>query len=269
MPNKYPALTPSTGPDPRALGPMFREMGGYGAHEVVIESPDHARYPAQHSLDQVERVLQVLHARFLALMADPRLRAIVIFKNHGERAGTSLSHPHWQVIATPVVPRLHRTLHQIATDYFDSTSRCLYCVMAEEELRVGTRVLTRNDHFVALLPYASHVPYEIRVLPLLHRSSFSQLTAGEIRPLAQVLTEVLQRLDAALDDPDFNLTVVTAPLGDEEKRYFLWHIDVLPRLTTPAGFELGSGMSINSVLPEVATDHLRSVAIDDRPPAMP
>lgn len=169
--NKYPALARTVRPDQRELGPMFREMGGYGVHEVVVESPEHSRSFAAQPLDQAERVIRMLHARFVALMGDPALRAIVVFKNHGERAGTSQPHPHWQIIATPVVPRELRLKHEIAAHYFDQTSRCLYCVTLEEELRAGTRVLATNEHYVAVLPFASHVPYQLRIQPREHRSS--------------------------------------------------------------------------------------------------
>lgn len=257
VPNRYPALTPSASPEQRELGPVFREMGGHGLHEVVIESPEHSRPFSQQPQEQVERVLQALHLRFTAMMADPRLRAIVVFKNQGERAGTSLSHPHWQIIATPVVPRLLRLKHTIAAEYFDRTGECLYCVSRDQELAAGERVLAANDAFVAVLPFASQVPYQVRIFPREHQSSFAGASAGQLRLLAEMLSRVLGRIERALDHPDFNLTLGTAPLGDEEKRYFLWHVDVLPRLATPAGFELGSGMSINPVLPEEAAAALR------------
>jgi UDPglucose--hexose-1-phosphate uridylyltransferase len=235
-------------------------MGGYGVHEVVIESPEHWRSLSQQPLDRIEQLLRVLHDRFVALMEDSKLRAIIVFKNHGERAGTSLVHPHWQIIGTPIVPRLLRLKHEIATDYFDRTLRCLYCVALDEELAAGERILAANDRYVALLPFASHVPYQVRVLPRTHRSSFGSVPNDELRLLAVTLHDVLGRLDATLDSPDFNMILNTAVLGDEQKPHFLWHVDVLPRLATPAGFELGSGMSINPVLPEDAARALRSGA---------
>jgi UDPglucose--hexose-1-phosphate uridylyltransferase len=196
--NKYPALTRAARPDQHELGPVFREMGGYGAHEVVIEPPEHSRPFASQPIEQAERVMRMLHARFVALMADPYLRAVVVFKNHGERAGTSQPHPHWQIIATPVVPRQLRLKHEIATEYFDRTSKCLYCVTLEEELRAGTRVLAASEHYVTVLPFASHVPYQLRILPREHRSSFGSLPVEHLRPLAEMLQNVLARLDAAL-----------------------------------------------------------------------
>jgi len=260
IPNKFPALDHSAAPVRRELGPVFSEMGGYGAHEVVIESPDHSRFLSAQPIEQIDRLIRVLHARFVVLARDPRLQSIVIFKNHGEAAGTSLPHPHWQIIATPIVPHLLRAKHAIAIDHYDRTAQCLYCEMRDEEMRDGSRILTKNDSFVALLPFASHLPYQVRILPLKHRSSFGEVAEDEFRPLASILRDVLARLDGALGNPAFNLTIDTAPIGDEHEPYFLWHIDILPRLSTPAGFEMGSGMSINSVLPETAAAELRAAA---------
>src|SRR5262249_6652954 len=120
------------------------------------------------------------------------------------------------------------------------------------------RVAAENEHYVAILPYASHVPFETWIVPKAHQSSFGRVEAARFRPLAEILKAAVQKLDAVLENPDFNLTVNTAPRGDEDKRYFLWHMEILPRLTRPAGFELGSGMAINTVLPEDAARYLRT-----------
>jgi UDPglucose--hexose-1-phosphate uridylyltransferase len=257
VPNKFPALEPGASSEQTEIGPVFREMGGYGVHEIVIESPDHFCPLADQRIEQIEGVMRVLHSRFTSLMADPRLRTIIVFKNHGEAAGTSLAHPHWQIIATPVVPRLLRIKHAVATEYFDRAGRCVYRVLLEAELASRSRVLAENEHYAAVLPYASALAFQIRILPRVHHASFGRTPVQLLRPLAEILKSVLTKLSALLDDPAFNLTIDTAPLGDEEEPYFLWHIDILPRLTTPAGFELGSGMPINPMLPEEATRRLR------------
>ncbi len=146
-------------------------------------------------------------------------------------------------------------------DYYDKTGRCLYCVILEEEREDGRRVLLENDEYTALLPYASHAPFQVRIIPRRHESSFARVPASSLRPLAGVLKQTLSKLHAGLDNPDFNLVIAAAPRGDEDKRYFLWHIDILPRLSLPAGFELGSGMSINPVLPEEANKFLKEVRV--------
>ncbi|HEY7726907.1 MAG TPA: DUF4931 domain-containing protein [Candidatus Eisenbacteria bacterium] len=255
--NKFPAFSPESGHEHLEEGRVFRRLGGYGAHEIVVESPDHRAFLGHQPVDQIDRVLRTLLGRFNTLVQDTRIRAVVVFKNHGAPAGTSLHHPHWQIIATPVVPRLLRIRHAIATDYFDRTGRCVYCDLLEDERAAWVRVIAANDHYTALLPYASHSPFQIRILPRVHRASFGRVPEEELRPLALILREVLSRLHAALGDPAFNLTINTAPRGDEHKPYYLWHVEIIPRLTTPAGFELGCGMSINTVLPEEATRILR------------
>jgi len=261
VPSKFPALRIEEDPSRQEEGPLFRSLGGCGAHEVIIESPAHNTFLGHQSIEQIELVLRVLQARFNDLMRDARFQMIVLFKNHGEGAGTSLRHPHWQLIATPVVPRQLRLRHAIATDYFDRTGHCLYCVLLQEELAAGKRVLAANDSYAAVLPYASHVPFETWIIPKIHQSSFGRVEGARLRPLAELLRTVLLKLHVGLDNPDFNLTVNTVPRGDEDREYFLWHIALLPRLTTPAGFERGSGMSINTVMPEDAADALRDVPI--------
>jgi UDPglucose--hexose-1-phosphate uridylyltransferase len=235
-------------------------MGGCGAHEVIIESPDHERFLGQQPVEQVELVLRTLQARFNDLMRDVRFQAIILFKNHGEGAGTSLRHPHWQLIAMPVVPRLLRLKHAVATDYFDQTGRCLYCVLLREELAAVDRMVAQNDHFAAFVPYAAHLPFETWILPKVHEASFGGMKPALFRPLAEILKTTLSMLFAGLDNPHFNLTINTVPRGDEDKEYFLWHVQILPRLTMPAGFELGSGMAINPMLPEDAARSLREAS---------
>jgi UDPglucose--hexose-1-phosphate uridylyltransferase len=259
VPNKFPALRIEETHRRHDEGLLFRSMGGCGAHEVIIESPDHDRFLAHQPIEHVELVLRTLQLRFNDLMQDARFQMIILFKNHGERAGTSLAHPHWQLIAMPVVPRLLRLKYAVATDYFDQTGHCLYCVLLEEELAARERMVAQNEHFAAVAPYASHVPFEMWILPKRHVASFGWMPPERLRPLAEILQAVLAKLHAGLENPHFNLTINTVPRGDEDKEYFLWHIQILPRLTTPAGFELGSGMSINSVVPEDAAQALRGV----------
>ena len=259
--NKFPALKIEESPGRLSEDGVFRYMAGCGAHEVIVESPDHTRLLAQQPVDQIECVLQTLQWRYRDLMRDPRFQTVILFKNHGSEAGTSLAHPHWQLIATPVVPRLLRLKHFEASEYFDRTGKCLYCELAEREIVAGKRIIARNDHFVALMPYASHNPFETWILPLEHQASFMLVAPERLRALSQLLKQVLLKLHTGLGNPAFNLTIDDVPRGDERKEYFLWHIRILPRLTTPAGFELGSGMSINTVLPEDAAKFLNEVPI--------
>lgn len=261
-PNKFPALRIEEDARRDQQGPLFRYMGGCGAHEVIIDSPLHAVSLAQQPVEQVRLVLWTMQQRYIDLMRDIRFQTIVIFKNHGEEAGTSLTHPHCQLIAAPVVPHLLRHKLYVAAQYFDQTGNCLYSVLLQEEERVRERVIESNDHFVALAPYASQVPYETWILPRHRQSSFRWLDPSLLRPLAEILKNVLLRLQVGLNDPDFNLTLDTGTRDSEDAEYFLWHIRILPRLTHRAGFEMGSGMAINTVLPEEAAARLREVKIE-------
>jgi UDPglucose--hexose-1-phosphate uridylyltransferase len=257
VPNRFPALRIEEQNHRIETSHLHRQMGGCGAHEVVIESPEHDAILARQPAGQIELVLRSLQARFNDLLRDVRFQTIVIFKNHGLGAGTSLRHPHWQIIALPVVPRSLRHRHDVAVRYLDQTGRCIYADLLEEELAAGERVLAANDHFAAILPYASHMPFETWILPRRQRASFGLVPVAEFRPLTELLKLALRALHDVLDNPDFNLTFHSVPRGDEDQEYFSWHLQVLPRLTTPAGFELGSGMSINTVMPEDAAAALR------------
>ena len=258
IPNKFPALRKADENQRYQEGQLFRYMSGCGAHEVIIESPDHQRFLADQTVEHIEQVLRTLQVRFNDLMSDRRFQSVVIFKNHGERAGTSLRHPHFQLIATPVVPQLLRLRYRIATEYFDQTGQCLYSQLRDEELNAGHRVVAENDDYAAITPYASHVPFELRISPKHHRASFGRVAKMQLRTLAELLKMVLTKIYICLNNPDFNLTINTASRGDEIEEDFLWHLQILPRLTTVAGFELGSGMSINPVLPEDAARLLRN-----------
>ncbi len=257
VPNKFPVLTIEESNGRSQDGRMFQHMGGCGAHEVVIESPDHGIFFGQLPAEHIELILKVIHRRYQDLKRDRRFQAIIIFKNHGVGAGTSLRHPHWQIIATPIVPRLSRLKFVEATEYFDRTGNCLYRDLLHEELAAKERLVAANEEFVAIIPYAAHLPFETWILPRRQQPTIDLLQAEQFRPLSEILKNVLLKLYVGLDNPDFNLTIDMAPRGDEEKEYFQWHIRIVPRLTTPAGFELGSGMSINTVLPEEAAAFLR------------
>jgi len=255
--NKFPALRIEEDHKRHEEAATFQWMGGCGAHEVVVESRDHATPLAHQAIEQIELVLKTVQARYLDLKRDKRFQSIIIFKNHGEGAGTSLRHPHWQIIATPVVPRLLRVKCNAAAEYFDRSGDCLYRVMIDDEIEAKQRMVAANDEFVAFVPYAAHLAFETWILPRRAQAAWDSLQTAQIRPLAEILKTVLLKLYDALENPDFNLAIDMAPRGDEEQECFLWHIRILPRLATPAGFELGSGMAINTTLPEDAAAFLR------------
>jgi UDPglucose--hexose-1-phosphate uridylyltransferase len=182
----------------------------------------------------------------------------VVFKNFGERAGTTLEHPHSQIVATPVVPpdAVHR--YSVASRYYDDTGHSVYLDVLQRELDQGTRLLAERGRFGAIVPFAGHVPYETWIVPRTLQPSFGQLRDEDIADVAALLRDVVAALRRTVDDPDYNVVVQSAPIGQELAPAFLWHVRILPRLVTTAGFELGSGMSINSVPPEAAAASLRA-----------
>ncbi len=255
--NKYAAVGLNVEPYRKEEGHFFREMGGVGHHEVIIETPQHHQRLSRMTTTDVELVLQASHERYCALKLDPQVKSIVLFKNHGERAGTSLIHPHSQIVGTPVAPLLVRKKYEVAISHFDDTGRCLYRDLVDEERSAEVRVLFESTRFIVFHPFASRVPFETWIAPKYDESTFGHVEPGHLAELADVLRRTLKTLDEALGDPDFNYILHSAPPEDETKHYFLWHIQILPRLTTIAGFELGSGIFINTILPEDAAIHLK------------
>ncbi len=257
--NKFPALRPEGSLERRMENGLFRTMQGVGHHEVVIETPSH-NTPIPFMPDgQVEEVVLMYRDRYLALRDDPRVKYLILFKNSGERAGTSLLHPHSQLVATPIVPPHIRRKHEVATQYYDNTGKCVYCEVRDEELRAGIRVVMETERFVVLHPFASRYPFETWILPKAHHPSFGHIAIPEAKEFARVLKTTLRKLWKALDGPDYNYILHTVPLKDENEEYYLWHAQVIPRIAHMAGFEMGSGIYINTVLPEETAEAMRRV----------
>jgi UDPglucose--hexose-1-phosphate uridylyltransferase len=257
VPNKYPAVTPEGDLRRREAGPFFREVDGTGHHELIVETPVHDRVAPLMTSDEIMRLLRAYQLRYWALRRDPRVNWVVLFKNYGEGAGTSLEHPHSQIVALPMPPAGVRRKYDVATAHFDDTGRCLYCDLLEAELQAGVRIVEQTERFVVLHPFASRGPFETWVLPREAQPSFTEVAEVDMAEVAEVLARTLRALHSALDDPDFNLVLESAPVGDEFRPYFLWHIRIVPRLGPFAGFEVGSGMAITSLLPEESAARMR------------
>jgi UDPglucose--hexose-1-phosphate uridylyltransferase len=256
VPNKFPALQPVGDLERREERDFFRKMDGLGVHEVIIESPVHNQTLGTMTYRKVEQILLAYRERFLQLGADPRFQMVTIFRNNGQRAGTSLAHPHSQLIATPIVPSHTRHLLEEAMRHYDDWGSCVFCDMIREELKVGKRVVLETADYVAFEPFASRVPFETWIVPKKHNASFGNITPEEAKKCARVLRRLLGSMYRLLGDFDYNYIVSTAPFKDANESYYHWHISILPRLTTPAGFELGSGIYITVVFPEDTAKYL-------------
>jgi UDPglucose--hexose-1-phosphate uridylyltransferase len=258
VPNKFPALQVEGMLDREGEG-MFDRMNGIGAHEVIIETPDHDRGLVAMSEPEIERVLWAFRERMLDLKQDHRLRYILVFKNQGAAAGATLEHPHSQLIALPVVPDFVREEIEGARRHFEVKERCVFCDIIHQDLADGRRVIQENADVIALAPYAPRFAFETWLLPKRHGARFEEAAKHEYESLARLLKAVLQRLDRALETPPYNLIVHTSPFSEHVPDQYHWHVEIMPKLTRVAGFEWGTGFYINPTSPEEAARVLRAV----------
>ncbi|MBI4820658.1 MAG: DUF4931 domain-containing protein [Deltaproteobacteria bacterium] len=254
--NKYPALN-SEGERIRLFDGVHRSMSGVGAHEVLIESPRHDVCPALESSDEVTEMLAAFQSRGRYHADDSRIEHVVWFKNHGALAGTSLVHPHTQVIGIPVVPYNVRARTDEARRYFDDSGDCVICRMAEDELDEKVRIVIDTNAFVAFVPFAAFSPFHLWIVPKRHRASFVDAGPEELQELGRVLRSLVGRLYVGLGDPPYNYVIRSSPTRELGLEYLHWYLVIVPRVSQEAGFELGSGMFINSSLPEESAIFLR------------
>lgn len=229
---------------------MYTAMNGFGHHEVIIESPLHNRHLPVMSLREAETIIECYHRRYIELIQLDRNMMVIVFRNHGRRAGASLFHPHSQVISTGIVPSHVRSREHRASAYYDEWGRCVYCDILEEELRFGRRIVCENESFVSFVPYAAEEPFELWIMPRMHKADFGDVSDGEKADLASMLLLLLQKLSSKLQNPDYNYVIHSCAKYRSEEPQEHWFLSIRPRLTTRAGFEMGSGMSINTDLPE-------------------
>ncbi|MFO7169345.1 MAG: DUF4931 domain-containing protein [Chloroflexota bacterium] len=260
--NRYPALR-ENGKVERQLDGVQRWLPGVGYHEVVVESRLHNTCPAIEDVDEVERTLLAFQLRGRVYSTDERVEQIVYFKNHGPTAGTSLLHPHAQIIALPVVPYSIRARAAEARRYFDDHGECVICRMRRDESEAQVRIVAETPHFSAFIPFAAFSPFHMWIVPHRHAASFLDATTDEVRDLARLLRDILRRIYYALNDPDYNYVIRTAPQCEHTARHLHWYVAIVPRVTQAAGFELGSGMFINTALPEESARFLREFKVGD------
>lgn len=261
MPNKYPALMVEGTLDRQPMG-IYDKMNGVGAHEVFIETPDHARDMVDMTDEEVRDVFWAYRERMMDLQRDRRFKYILIFKNHGEMAGASLEHAHSQLIATPIIPMSVAEEIAGAKRYWEFKERCIFCDIVRQELESGERIVADHDAFLAVQPFAPRFPFETWLLPKTHQSCFLEMTDDEVLILARAVKDTLLRLKAALNDPPFNYMLHTRPISNERYEYYHWHIEIIPKLTRVAGFEWGSGFHINPTPPEESAAFLREVDLE-------
>ncbi len=256
VPNKYPAVMPGKKLDEHTEGKLYKKMNAVGFHEVVV-TRHHRRQLAQFSQEQIKEVMDVYQERYLSLSKEKLVNYVSIFHNHGSQAGASVSHPHSQIITTPLIDvDLQRGLASSET-FFKEKGSCIYCLMNNWERKVKERVVFENENFLVLCPFASKVAFQIIISPKKHLAYFERVTEEEKEDLAEAFGNALSKLYKGLRDPAYNFYLHTAPCDGKKYSFYHWHWTILPKTAIPAGFEIGTRMEISTIEPETAAEYLR------------
>jgi len=258
IPNKFPALRVEGDINRRGEG-IYDRMNGIGAHEVIIETPDHSVDLADLEIHAFENVVYAYQQRIIDLEKDKRLRYVMIFKNFGAAAGASLEHSHSQLIATPVIPK--RVMEEMdgAKRYYEYRERCIFCDIVVQETKSRKRLISENNSFILICPFAPRFPFETWIMPRTHVSNFEDSTKQQLRDLAAILKDCLLRLKKALTTPPYNYVIHTTPVTIKSIEFYHYHLEIIPVLTHVAGFEWGTGFYINPTGPEESASYLKNI----------
>lgn len=249
---------------------IYDHISGMGAHEVIIDTPQHALSLSQYSEDLFYNVFTAAIARIKDLSNDKRMRYIHVFKNHGYGAGAFMEHPHTQIVGLPVISKFIKQELTASRLYYMTKERCLFCDILNEETRQGQRIVAENTDFVAFVPYAAHMAFEVQILPKRHNHDVTLIGVSELKSFAAILARVFRQYDAVLGNPPVNFVLYTAPPNNPRPEYpnywqsiqydFHWHLTLVPRITRIGGMEMGCGIMVNPVPPEKSAFLLSQVA---------
>lgn len=256
--NKFPAFSKDISFQEKQIGP-YKVMSGYGYHEVIIPA-SHDKTYGQLPNGRVKEIIDVFQSRYLALAKEPHIDYISIIHNHRPEAGASIAHPHSQLFAIPVIPKDIRNSIHGSKKYFEEHGKCPHCEILEWERKEKSRVIYENNDFIAVCPFTSVVAFETRIYPKLHSPYFERIEEKEKINLAQALKFSLNKIYKALNDPPYNFFIHTAPADEQNHDHYHWHIEILPKVTIWAGFELSTGIEISTIEPEEAAKILRETA---------
>jgi UDPglucose--hexose-1-phosphate uridylyltransferase len=257
IPNKYPALQHGDECAVEEREGVYSRMEGVGWHDLVV-TRDHVKDFPKLTPRVAAQVLAMFQERYRDARKNDCLQYVSAFGNWGASAGASLFHPHYQLLSLPIIPpHVGRALRG-SERYFRKHKRCAHCDIIAEERKRGTGLIAENAHAVALAPFASRDPYSVKIFPKRHESRFGSADAKTLRAVAALLQKVLGRVERRLGDPDYNFFIHSAPLHDAAKHHhYHWHMEVEPKISVDAGFELSTGIEINIVSPEQAAKLLR------------
>lgn len=242
---------------------LKKSVNGVGSHELVIESPLHNHTTALMPHGHLAKLLEAYKDCLIEAYKDSRVEHVLIFKNSGHESGTSIEHPLSQIVGLPITPFQVRSRIESAMRYFDDTGECLLCNTIGQELADGARILFTTGHFVSFVPYAAASPFHVWIFPKRHSGYFGDIRPEEVVDLAAHLKSVMSRIYYGLAHPDFNYIIKSGRPSHSDSAYIHWYLTIVPRVAMTSGFELGSGMFINPLLPEASADFLRRVKIPE------
>ncbi len=258
IPNKYPAVEPGSCGPAKKTG-LYRLHEGRGAHEVIILR-DHNKHISEYEKEDLKLLLSAYQDRYKSLINDKCVEYISIFHNYGKEAGASVSHPHSQILALPIVPPDVSRSVRGSRDFFHEHHKCVHCLMIEYELKNKKRIVFENKSAVVLAPYVSHSNFELRIFPKKHAAFFERVneSGGELLDMAQALHAALAKIYKNLKNPSFNFFLHTAPaIKNLDYSHYHWHFEILPKTSIFGGFDIGTGIDIITVAPETAAQILR------------
>ncbi len=251
IPNRFPALRVEGTLDRQGSG-LYDKLNGIGAHEIIIETPDHESDIIDKDLNHIKDIFITYKRRILDLKNDHRIKYVMIFKNHNIDNGTSVNHSHSQLIATPVIPKRVSEELKGAKKYYDYKERCIFCDIVYQELKENKRIVAEEENFIAIEPFAARFPFETWIIPKNHSSNFENCLDENLHHLAILFKAVMQKINKALNNPAYHYLIHSSPLGMENIEHYHWHIEIIPKLQNVAGFEWGTGFYINPTSPEEA-----------------
>ena len=236
---------------------IYQKLEGCGSHELVIDTSKHNKTITNLSRDEIKSVISVYIDRYNTFKKNPNNLITIIFKNYGVLAGQTQPHSHTQVVGSRVVPLYTRSLLHEAERHFDTYGSCVFCDMLRYEMREKTRLVYQNDDYVAFVPYAAGSEHEIWIVPQWHRAGLHDIEGRRVDNLADILNIILNKFRLSINNPDFNFVIRTTPYPQSDVPYYHWHIQIMPRTKILGGFERGTRIQVNTVLPEVSAKMLR------------
>jgi len=255
LPNKYPAFMPKKSPAVRLIGP-YQAVDGVGFHEVIV-TKSHSKDIPNFALAEMKELLNMYRARYRALQDKEFVNQISIFKNKGPKAGATVAHPHSQLIATSITdPDIMGSLEG-SLRHFEQNKKCIHCEMLAWDRKDKKRIVYENNGYTVVCPFASRVAFEVRLYPRVHEAYFERTSEKQMELLADAFLMMMKKLYKALKDPDYNYFLHTAPADKGYYDYYHWHWEILPKTSTWAGYELGTGIEISTIEPEKAAQFLR------------